>query len=583
MTTVNHAFIALYCYLTILCGVTFADLTLTILHTNDYHQRFEPINKNDGSCSESDQAKGECYGGIARLVTQVAEIRRTDPNVILLDAGDQFQGTTWFFVFKGATSSYFMNYLEYDCMSLGNHEFDNGVAGLVPFLNNATFPVISANIDATQEPEIDGLYTPSTILQIDGTQVGIVGYTYKDTPRTTPTGDLIFTDEVEAVRAEVEKLRSDGVDKIIALGHSGYSVDLEIAEQVEGVDVVIGGHSHSLLYTGVPPAPEDESAVEGPYPTVVKSANDPSVEVPVVTAYKFGKYLGYFQVTFDDDGHVLSWKDDSNPIILDNDVEEDEDALVELERWKTHLDSVTSEVIGQSLVLLDGSAQTCRLQECNLGNLITDAAVHHYKKLGRTDVNVIMWNSDSIGDSIHPGNVTVGDVMNVLPYGNTLDLLDLKGVHILEALEYSVAKYDGTTLLNSFLQTAGLRVVFDTRRPAYDRVVSAEILCHDCDVPEFTALDTDATYTIICNNYLASGGGGFEMIYENKMNQVTGDPEIDIISAYISTITPLYNGIENRVTFAEDSPCDISSSPDHFSSVILLIICMSAIFTMLVL
>ncbi|XP_077988167.1 snake venom 5'-nucleotidase-like [Glandiceps talaboti] len=546
-----------------LFNVCTGDFTLTILHTNDYHQRFEATNKNGGTCTESEQELDQCYGGIARLMTKVNEIRNEEPNVVLLDAGDQYQGTTWFFVFKGAASSYFMNYLNYDCMALGNHEFDNGVAGLIPFLNNVSFPVISANVDASNEPEIDGLYHPSTLLSIGGEQIGLVGFTYEDTPMTTPTGDLIFSDEIEAIQVEVDRLTNDGIDKIIALGHSGYSKDIEIAEQVEGVDIVVGGHSHSFLYTGVPPAPEDEAAIEGPYPTVVTSSHDASVEVPVVTAYRYGKYLGYFQVTFDDDGKVINWDDESNPIILDSDVQEDADTLEEVAKWKAHLDTATSEVIGESQVFLDGAASTCRLRECNLGNLITDAAVHHYKKLGQTDVNKIIWNSDSIGDSIYRGNITLGDVMNALPYGNTLDLLELKGTDLMEALEYSMAEYDGETLQNRFLQMAGIRVVFDLNKPAYQRVLKADVVCTDCEVPEFVPLDEDAIYKVICNNYLASGGGGFDMIYENKLSQISGDDEIDVIADYISTLTPIYNGLENRVTFADDDLCDVSAAANH--------------------
>ncbi|XP_002738722.2 snake venom 5'-nucleotidase-like [Saccoglossus kowalevskii] len=531
---------------------------MTVLHTNDYHQRFEPINKDGSTCSEIGEAQGECYGGIARLMTAVTEVRATHPNVLLVDAGDQFSGTAWFHVFNGAPSSYFMNSLEYDCMALGNHEFDNGIDGLIPFLNNVTFPVISANIDATYEPSIDGLYYPSTVLEIGGERIGLVGYTLDETAGST-TGNLIFTDEIEAVQAEVDILVNDGINKIIALGHSGYTKDMEIAEQVKGVDLVIGGHSHTLLYTGTPPAEEDEDIVEGPYPTMVTSSHDASVQVPVITAYKYGKYLGYLSMTFDDNGILTAY--DGNPIILDSNVAQDEETQAEVEKWKSRLDAETCEIIGESYVYLDGRASSCRLEECNLGNLITDGAVYHYKKLDHRDVNMVIWNSDSIGDSIDKGNITVGDVMNALPYGDTLDLLELQGVYIREALEYAVSEYDGVTQQNRFLQMSGIRVTYDLTKPAYSRVSTADVVCTYCDIPESVPLDDNLVYKLICNDYLASGGGGYDMINDNKLSQITGADEIDVIVDYISTMTPMYTGIENRIIFAEETEeCDVSAS-----------------------
>ncbi|XP_070560027.1 5'-nucleotidase-like [Ptychodera flava] len=524
------------------------------------HKRLSPMvrggRSSGGACTEADKAQDNCYGGIARLATKVSEIRRREPNVILLDAGDQFSGTSWFYVFKGGASAHFMNYLHYDCMVLGNHEFDIGISGLVSFLDNVTFPVISANINATLEPTIEGLFTASAVMEVDGREIGIVGYTLEDSPKTTLTGDLIFYDEISSVQAEVNRLRNNGIDIIIALGHSGYALDLEIAKEVDGVDVVVGGHSHSLLYTGVPPDPEDEMKVEGPYPTVVKSSHDPSVDIPVVTAYQFGKYLGHLKVTFDDGGNLISWADNSNPIILDAGVDEDEDALAEVEKFKVVLDARTSEVIGYSQVLLDGSAGTCRLGECNLGNMITDAAVHHYKRLGHTGANIAIWNSDGYGDSIYEGNITFGDLLNTLPYDDTIDILDIQGKYLLEALEYSVSTYDGVTPIGRFLQLAGIRAVYDTSRPAYQRVLKAEVVCTDCSVPDFVPLDKDAIYKVITNTYVALGGAGYDMLADNKLKHVTGDHELDIMSEYISTMTPIYTGIERRTTFSEESPCD---------------------------
>nr|XP_002736173.1 PREDICTED: 5'-nucleotidase-like [Saccoglossus kowalevskii] len=496
-----------------------SDTNVTILHINDYHNRFEPANQDGGRCTVMDETLHQCYGGFARLVTQVDELRSTKSNVLLVDAGDQYQGTSWFIVFQGKAAGYFMNYLQYDVMALGNHEFDSGISGLVPFLENVTFPVISVNIDATHEPQLDMLYRPSAVLDLDGgDKIGFIGYTTQDTPISTSTGDLIFLDEIEAIQAEVDRLTSEGITKIVALGHSGYTKDLEIAEKVRGVDLVIGGHSHTLLYSGEPPVPED--VAEGPYPTLVNSAHELSYIVPVVTAYRYGKYLGHLQLTFDDDGNLVGWE--GNPIILDSSVAEDTDALNEVGKWRSDLNAATAEIIGETHVFLDGRGESCRFKECNMGNMLCDAAIWYYHKVGVKDANLAIWNGDGIQESFYEGNITLGDLMNVLPYEDTIDLLELKGADIMDILEYSVHLYDGVSGETGFLQMGGIRVTFDTNMPAYQRVVKAEVICSECDVPQFVTLDMDTTYKLICNSFLAAGGHGYSMIVDNKLSHHIG-------------------------------------------------------------
>lgn len=134
---------------------------------------------------------------------------------------------------------------------MGNHEFDDGVDGLIPFLNNVTFPVLAANLNLTNEPELDA--TPlakSTVLNVNGTSVGIIGYLTPDTKSLATTGYVIFEDEIEAVSAEAKRLKENGVNILIALGHSGFTKDQEIAAAVEDIDLVIGGHTNTFLYNG---------------------------------------------------------------------------------------------------------------------------------------------------------------------------------------------------------------------------------------------------------------------------------------------------------------------------------------------
>ncbi|KAG1925892.1 bifunctional metallophosphatase/5'-nucleotidase [Pimephales promelas] len=167
-------------FLWIHCQMCRTEFELTLLHTNDVHARVEETNRDSGKCS-----KAPCFAGVARRFTKIKEVRTTEKNVLLLDAGDQFQGTVWFNFYKGAEAAYFMNKLGYDAMALGNHEFDNGVDGLVkPFLQEVNCTVLSANIKADQTiaPQISVYYLPYKIFNVNSEKVGVVGYTSMETP-----------------------------------------------------------------------------------------------------------------------------------------------------------------------------------------------------------------------------------------------------------------------------------------------------------------------------------------------------------------------------------------------------------------
>ena len=227
-----------------------ASWELSLLHVNDIHARMEETNKYSAKCREKDKAKGKCYGGLARLFTAVKDLRDVEENSLWLNGGDFYQGTVWYTQFKWSLISKFNNRLNFSAMTLGNHEFDDRLEGLLPFLANQTCPVVVTNIDTSQVPELTGLYTRSTVLNVGSRRVGIVGYV---TPFTiyssNPPKELVIMDEVEALKEEVTKLHDDGVDIIIALGHSGYVKDKEVARSVPHVDVVVGAHSHYFLYT----------------------------------------------------------------------------------------------------------------------------------------------------------------------------------------------------------------------------------------------------------------------------------------------------------------------------------------------
>lgn len=520
---------------------------LVLLHTNDVHARVEETNKHSGKCGSN---KLECVAGVARRATAVRRVRESEENVLLLDAGDQFQGTVWFNYYKGAEAAHYMNELRYDAMALGNHEFDNGVEGLMkPFMEQIHCPVLSANIkaDQTLAATFGTAVLPYKVLTVGGERVGVIGYTSRETPALSRPGPhLRFEEEVPALQLVVDKLQTLGVNKIIALGHSGFTTDQEVARRVRGVDVVIGGHSNTFLYTGQPPALE---VPVGPYPFMVRS--DDGRQVPVVQAYAFGKYLGYLKVTFNNAGEVV--KAAGNPILLDHSVPQDPTVLADVEEWKKNLANYSAQEVGKTLVFLNGTAEECRFRECNLGNLVCDAMLDNNIRFADADhwnhVGACILNGGGIRTSIDEhtrnGTITMEDLISVLPFGGTFDLVQLKGSTLKKAFEHSVRRYGQGT--GEFLQVAGIHVEFDLSRPPGERVTSLTTLCTQCRVPRYEPVEDESVYKIVLPSYLVTGGDGFSVIKDGILKHNSGDLDISVVSRFITQRKKVYTPVEGRI------------------------------------
>ncbi|KAK5903061.1 hypothetical protein CgunFtcFv8_006873 [Champsocephalus gunnari] len=528
-------------------------LELVLLHTNDVHARVEETSVHSGTCGSESSG---CFAGVARRATEVARVRGTERHVLLLDAGDQFQGTVWFNHYKGAEAAYFMNKLKYDAMAFGNHEFDNGLEGLKkPFMEQILCPIVSANLktDPSIAATFGKSYLPYKILTVAGEQVGIVGYVSQETSALSKPGPLLlFEAEIPALQLQVDKLRTLGVNKIIALGHSGFTVDQDIARKVRGVDVVIGGHSNTFLYTGTPPSTEFPA---GDYPFMVKS--DDGRQVPVVQAYAFGKYLGYLKVTFNEAGDVL--KATGNPILLDGSVTQDPEFLADVQEWKKSLANFSNQVVGQTQVFLNGSAQECRFRECNLGNLICDAMIDNNIRFS----DGLQWNHvsaciingggvrTSIDERTRNGSITMEDLIAVLPFGGTFDLVTLKGSTLLKAFEHSMRRYGQST--GEFLQVSGFRVEFDlSGSPSLLRSLS--ILCTRCRVPQYEEVEPQGVYKVALPSYLVEGGDGFSMFPEEMLKHDSGDLDISVLSEYIGRKQRVYPSVEGRIKIFGSAP-----------------------------
>lgn len=511
--------------------------TLTVLHTNDVHARIDEFDGQGNTCDAEESAANECLGGVARRKTVIDQVRAEAPNLLLVDAGDQFQGTLFYNQYKGGAAQEMMNTLGYDAMAVGNHEFDDGPGNLGSFIRGVDFPVLSANIDASAEPELAGLISPYVVLQVNGEQIGVVGYTTEETQiLSSPGPNVKFNNIEESVQAAVDELTGQGINKIVALSHAGFGRDREVAAAVPGLDIIVAGHTNTYLSN------TDESA-EGPYPTVVNGpTGDP---VLLVSDFTWGKYLGRLDATFDENGVVTSYT--GNPILLDSSVEKDPEIQARVEALAAPVNDLLTKTIGSAAVDLDGERSSCRFGECVMGDLITDAMLWETASEG---TQIAITNGGGIRASIPAGDVTVGDVLTVLPFGNLISTFELSGAEVVDALENGVSRAenpdnDGT---GRFPQVAGLRYSWNPNQPVGSRIVSVEVKNAD---GSYSPIDMNATYKITSNDFMRAGGDGYEVFVNARNAYDFGTALDEAVQAYIADRSPVAPELEGRVTQAE--------------------------------
>jgi len=484
---------------------------LTILHTNDLHAHYDPF-----------EPWGEpVQGGVARLKTVVEEIRDEADDVLLLDAGDQFQGTLYFTVGGGEAVAGVMNEMGYDAMCVGNHEFDAGPAELARFIDLARFPVLSANTDA-HDDDLSSRVPPYAVYPVNRDRIAVIGLTTEHTAIASSPGPSIrFLDAIASAQRAVAELESNGIDKIIALTHLGHERDLELAAAVDGIDVIVGGHSHTLL---------DD------VPVVTSSAS--GEPVLVVTAHEWGKWLGRLDVAFTDDGRVDSYRGEL--IFIDETIPEDEDMLDVLAVYRPAIEALMTRVVGASDVDLNASRDDVRVRETNLANLICDAILWKTRALG---VTVAIQNGGGIRASIPAGAITMGQILEVLPYGNQITVLSLTGAELIEALENGVSQVEDQS--GRFPHVAGMRYAFDAASEPGMRVSSVELW--DVMTETYSALDPAAAYTLATNDFIADGGDGYDAFADAAARYDSGWLLSDALAEYLTAHDAVAPKIEGRI------------------------------------
>jgi 5'-nucleotidase/UDP-sugar diphosphatase len=506
--------------LSLTAGMAAADYSVTILHTNDFHARFEPISKYDGPCGAEDNTEGKCFGGTARLVTAIADARGRTNNSILVDGGDQFQGTLFYSYYKGKMAAEMMNKLGYDGMTVGNHEFDDGPEVLAGFMDAINFPILMSNADVSAEPLLAGKLAKSTVIERGGEKIGMIGLTPQDTDELASPGDNVsFSDPIAAVQGEVDKLTAQGVNKIIVLSHSSYAVDQKVAAGTTGVDVIVGGHSNTLLSN-------TNERAQGPYPTMVGAT-------AIVQAYAYGKYLGELNVTFDDAGNITEAK--GEPILIDAGVNEDATTVARVAELAAPLEEIRNKVVAQTAEAIEGDRSVCRAQECAMGNLIADAMLARVADQG---ITVAIQNGGGIRSSIDAGEVTMGEVLTVLPFQNTLSTFQVTGAVLVEALENGVGQVEEGA--GRFPQVAGMTFAFDGAAEAGSRVSDVMI--------GGEAVDMAKVYGVVSNNYVRNGGDGYKM-FKTAANAYDFGPDLaDVTAEFLAANAPYKPVTDGRIT-----------------------------------
>ena len=498
--------------------------SLTIMHTNDVHGHHEP--QRDGN------------GGAARQAAVVQQIRAEVDNHLLLDGGDRFTGTLFHVQYRGQDSVQIMNAIGYDAMVLGNHEFDDGSQVLADFISGLDLPALTANVDFSEDPLLAGQVDPSVTLEVGGESIGIIGLTSPETAiLSKPSKTLVFEDDLIGIaQQQVDAMTAAGVNKIILLTHIGYGADLELAQAVSGVDVVIGGDSNTLLSNTYADA-------LGEYPTVLES---PSGEpVLVVQAGTKTVYLGRLDVEFDADGLLTDW--DGDAILLSRYISPDPDVAALIADLAEPLAALNSQPVGETTMALTGaSPRLCRIEECLLGNIITDAV------LDETGVDIVFQNGGGIRADIDAGEVTRGEVLTVLPFGNLISAFELSGADVIATLENSVSRIqldeDNNPMVDGasgrFMQVAGLRYVFDATQEVGSRIVSADVLQDG----EYVAVDPAAIYRVATNDFIRAGGDGYSVLADNAINPYDqGRPLDQVVADYIAANSPISVELEGRI------------------------------------
>jgi 5'-nucleotidase len=494
---------------------------ISLLHVNDFHSKHEGGQASGMAC----RAEAPCLGGSARLVGALRAARAAATAEgrasLALDAGDEFMGSLFYTFHRGLAEAAIQNAWGCEAMALGNHEFDNGPATVATYARALAAPLLSANLDTTAEPALHGLVRPAVAFSRGGVRIVVIGLTTEETPTVASPGpNLRFRDGEEAAARAIAEARAAGPALVVLLSHRGLAADRLLAERVAGVDVIVGGHSHSIL--------ANRPGAEGPAPTLV---DGPDRTVRIVQAGAFGRFVGRLDLDLAADGRVVAHGGDAREITPD--MPEDAEAAAIVARFAAPLGELRARPVTVATAPLDNAA--CRTGECAIGNLIAEAML-----AAAPGADIAIQNGGGIRLGMPGGTITYGDVLATLPFGNTLATATIRGAHLRAALENGLSQ-PGT---GRFPQVAGLRMGVDLAAPAGQRLVSAEVLRGERAGP----LDPERAYRVATNNFLRLGGDGYAALRDRALESYDTGPLLEeVVAAYLGARQPLTPMTDGRI------------------------------------
>lgn len=487
---------------------------LTILHVNDVHSAAAGVNDRGPVYDDTN-----AVGGLARVTAFVADEKAKakvqGKAVLALDAGDFWQGTHFFRTGGMPWAREAMRRMPWDAVTLGNHEFDLGCETLGQYVKELPFPVLAANLEKNPACPLSTAPLPSTVVKdFDGVKVGVIGLANdegKDISEACPNTD--FANRTKALERAAAELEKAGVTHIIAVTHVGYEADQALARAVPAIDVIVGGHTHSVL--------GDHPHSEGPYPTVI--AHDDGSKTLVVQAGRSTRYLGRLTVSFDDAGRIVQFRGDLEELVPS--LRRDEAIHEFVVRSLEAIRADQERFVGVNTSTLPDGLDPCREGDCLSGMATADAFLAWGRSRGAV---AAILNGGAVRAAMPIGPVTHADLLDIHPFGNRIQVADVSGAVLREALEHGLSEPD--VIGPRLLQTAGLRYRLNPSAPVGKRIVSAEIRTKE---GIWAPILPENIYRIVTIAYLLGGGDHFSMLGEHAKILETGPLEVDVLEAYL--------------------------------------------------
>jgi 5'-nucleotidase len=526
---------------------------LTILHINDHHSHLRADSRM--SLKIGGEKTRVRSGGFPAVVSMFNLLSEGKNNVLKLHAGDAITGDLYYTLFKGEADAALMNEVCFDAFAIGNHEFDAGDSGLAKFLDflnqgDCNTPALGANIvpevgvSPLAKKTVNDYIKPYTIIEKNGLNIGIIGIDVvgKTTRSSSPDATTQFLNEKETAQRYINELKSKGIDHIILLTHFQYKNDLVLAKNLMGVDIIVGGDSHSLL--------GDFSDIglnsQGPYPTVVK--NNDGNSVCVVQAWQYSQIVGELNVEFDEMGNVQSCEGTPHLMLADsfkrknadgdrveiegearmvalksvrdnsslNLISDDPDAAELLKRFSSKVDELKSQKVGEVLTDLcferipgQGRSKLCDVSEtAKNGSDISNLVAHAFREMTKTS-EIAIQNGGGVRIDVPKGDFSIGTAYKLLPFANTIVELEMTGAEISQVLEEALdlaLNPDGST--GAYPYAAGLRWDIDASKSIGSRFSNIQYKAPG--ESNWSDLDSGRTYKVATNNYIAAGKDGYK-------------------------------------------------------------------------